>query len=262
MKKRDNKLFIIFVVLLVLLVLFSYFNKSKFTESKKYNDLNEVIDHIYYINLENRTDRKEQILSEINKVGLLSKTSRINAVYEKGRGHLGCTKSHILALEEFIKSGRNNCIIFEDDFKFIDDISTVKNTILKLFNQNVKYDVCMLAIGESVTIAYDINDPDHFLPYDFIKKSLCTFTGAGYLITKEFAPKLLRNFKESVVLLKKEYDKYSHMNINELNDSLTYQLDQHWCRLQPVSNWYVFNPVLGYQRGSQSDIDTRKIVNN
>jgi hypothetical protein len=32
-------------------------------------------------------------------------------------------------------------------------------------------------------------------------------------------------------------------------------VDQYWKRLQPQSNWYIFEPKLGKQRASFSDIE-------
>ena len=42
-------------------------NNSKFENV----EISNYIDHVYYINLESRPDRNEEILNEINKVGLL-----------------------------------------------------------------------------------------------------------------------------------------------------------------------------------------------
>lgn len=48
------------------------------------------IDKIYYINLEKRTDRKEQIETQLNIFSL--EYERFNAIETPGFGILGCTK--------------------------------------------------------------------------------------------------------------------------------------------------------------------------
>ena len=196
----------------------------------------QSVDHVYYINLKHRPDRDVQIRKEIQKMGLLDRTTRIDAVYEKGRGHLGCSRSHIKALEQFLRSPHQNCIIFEDDFKFTGD----PRELNKVFE--VDYDVVMLSAGWTTAEKSQ---------YDFLKKSTCTTTASGYLVNRKFAPRLLENFREGVRLLEEAYNRES--KIDGTNDAL-YAIDQYWCRLQRVSNWYIMDPVLGEQSGSRSDI--------
>ena len=199
------------------------------------------IDHVYYINLDHRPDRKEEILSQINKIGLLSKTTRIPGVYEKGRGHLGCSKSHVIAMEHFINSDYKNCIIFEDDFKFIDDMEIVKKQFYQLFSSGIDYDVVLLAVGWE-TSEYKNS---------FLNKSICTTTASGYLVNKKIANRLLQNFKEGLQLLESAYKRGS--KIDSTQDAV-YAIDQYWCKLQSSSNFYIFEPILGKQSGSRSDI--------
>ena len=50
------------------------------------------IDHTWYINLEHRTDRKDQIEAELNKMGIVAE--RFPAIYDSF-GALGCSMSHL-----------------------------------------------------------------------------------------------------------------------------------------------------------------------
>ena len=51
----------------------------------------ENIDCIYYINLEHRTDRKEQFLNEMKKIQMPeSKINRIEGIYTQNIGIVGC----------------------------------------------------------------------------------------------------------------------------------------------------------------------------
>jgi hypothetical protein len=182
---------------------------------------------IYYINLDKRLDRKEQIMSELNK---LKPAERVPGVYIEDFGALGCTYSHIECLNRFIKSGKPHCIIFEDDFMF-KDINCIE-TLDNFFNLNIDYDVCMLSIGSGI-----LEDTDYSL-----KKVISGQTTSGYIVNKSFAQTLLNNYIEGAELLK-----------TTQNLSL-YSIDQYWKKLQPQNKWYVFSPTLGIQRPSYSDI--------
>ena len=73
---------------------------TKRDNSKKFID---NIDAILYINLEHRPDRNDHCLNEIRKIDpLLTKTHRIDAILNKINGALGCTLSHIKALQLFL----------------------------------------------------------------------------------------------------------------------------------------------------------------
>jgi GR25 family glycosyltransferase involved in LPS biosynthesis len=216
---------ILFIILILILIFFFRKSISKFT--------NNVVDVVYYINLDHRKDRRNLFLTEMKKLNLSpDKIIRIPAVYLKDQGHLGCSLSHIKALEQFIQSGKNTCIIFEDDFEF-----TVQDPMSYLQKLNkIDYDVVMLASNEISTTKYN----------DFLKKVNMATTASGYLVTKQFAPMLLQNFKEGAVLLEKTYQSGAYKG--------EYAVDQYWFNLQQQNKFYVFTPKLGQQRDSYSDI--------
>ena len=213
----------VLLLLLVLLVYMIFSRKETFI-----NEQEQV--GVYYINLDHRLDRKQQILDEIKKLGGVSDIVRIPGIYDKKRGHLGCSKSHIRALETFIDSKHNNCIVFEDDFKFTRD---PKQQLEDFFKQRVSYDVVMLSNNGG------IQGPG----YPGIQRINNTQTASGYMVSKQFAPTLLQNFKDGCKLLEQDYNNHG-----------THAIDQYWKRLQPISNWFVFDPKLGMQRESFSDI--------
>ena len=58
------------------------------------------IDAIIYINLDRRKDRRDHIINEIKKIDpTLSKTHRLEAEYVPINGALGCSLSHVKAIE-------------------------------------------------------------------------------------------------------------------------------------------------------------------
>ena len=193
-------------------------------------------DIIYYINLAHRTDRNEHIINELAKTNISKeKINRIEAVYIEHFGILGCAKSHILALEKFIESKCDTCIIFEDDFMFTEEQNEV-NKLIESFLTNIhSYDVFMLSCN---LFKYDETNITN------IKKIIDGQTLSGYCVTKQFAPKLLYNFKESVNILE-----CHNIKIHD------FCFDIYMKRLQPFSNWYCLEPRLGKQMKSYSDIE-------
>jgi hypothetical protein len=80
-----------------------------------------------------------------------------------------------------------------------------------------------------------------------VKKVIEGQTASGYLITRHFAPVLLETLKEG-------RDK-----LIETKNIPLYTNDQVWKRLQPLHNWYVSVPSLGYQYGNFSDIEQKEM---
>jgi GR25 family glycosyltransferase involved in LPS biosynthesis len=198
------------------------------------------IDAIFYINLETRPDRNMHFLNEIQKLTSdMSKVHRYNAIYHTN-GVIGCTTSHIAALEEFINHPEwSTCLIFEDDFTFRSPDPSFNNQALNTFFTSFpSFDCCNLASSKHGLSYYDT----YVQP---IKKAKTVQTASGYCVSKAFAPILLKNFKESK-------EKLEETEINDL-----YAHDQFWKRLQPESNWYLFYPPLGYQYGNFSDINQK-----
>ena len=199
------------------------------------------IDIVYYINLNYRIDRKDRFLKEMKKINFPeNKIKRFDAI-KNNRGEIGCSRSHIEILKEFINSNNNNCIIFEDDFIFNVNPEIVKLTFKKLFDNNVDYDIIMLSGN-----IYNYNNTK----YNFLNKVNDGQTASGYLLSKKFAQKLLDNYIEGEKLLSSHDRNYYYI----------YAIDQYWKKLQPNNKWYIFNPILGKQNESYSDIE-KKYVN-
>lgn len=228
-----------FAIIIIITVLLSQTStcQSGFTDIS----LSKYIDVVYYINLDKRQDRNVQILAEIDKMGLnQEQIIRVPAHFIQDFGALGCSYSHIDCLRRFIESGKQNCIILEDDYEFQVDMTLVKDVFDSFFASHIQYDVCMLSMNP-VKIESTI--------YSFLKKVFDVQTASGYMVHRDFAKKLLANYEEGAELLKNSgYDKY-HL----------YAIDQYWKKLQPASNWYAFNPTLGKQRESYSDIGQQNV---
>lgn len=241
--KRGSYTTIFYILLflsIIIIVGSHYLRNTIFDGFELDNPINTKDIIIYYINLDHREDRKQQFLQQMNNVGIdPNKIVRIPAVYRKGQGDIGCSFSHIKTMETFLQSEYENCIVFEDDFEFVQEADFVKNAFREFFDSKIDYDVCMISACDIYT---------EKTQYPFLKKVTGAQTTSGFMVSKKFAPTLLDNFKTGVELLQENYDGVAG------EKGMPYCVDQYWKKLQPVSNWYIFEPKLGKQQDGNSDI--------
>jgi GR25 family glycosyltransferase involved in LPS biosynthesis len=197
-----------------------------------------MVDIVYVINLDDRVDRYDGFMIDIEKVGLTSKVERVSAI-KHDIGIIGCGKSHILTLEKFLESGKDSALICEDDLRWRDYNKVIE--ILEKIN-TVDYDIiCFSTNPGSCDFKIDKSE------YNFLHKARGLQTTSCYLITREFAPILLDTMREGLMMLEKT------------RDIPMYALDQYWKILQPQSKWFLTNPILGYQCEGYSDIEKRNV---
>lgn len=190
--------------------------------------VDNVLDKIMYINLDHRTDRREEIESELNEKGL--DYERFSAIKDV-RGAIGCCKSHLAVLKKARDHGYQNILVLEDDFQFLTDKSEFEKQIKKLFE--VHFDVCLLA--------YNTNNLQES-PYPFLCKITDSQTASGYLVQSHYYDTLISHWEHSL-----------KMFIETGNEPL-YTCDQSWKTLQERDLWYCFKERMGIQRDSYSDI--------
>jgi len=184
----------------------------------------EFIEKVVYINLEHRTDRREQIESELVRIPS-EKVQRFSAIKHE-KGAIGCTQSHIAILEMAISEGWSNYLVIEDDAKWSNFDKSYQ--ILEQLSKN-PYDVIVLG---SVFPKTDAT----------LRLSSCQTTTA-YLVNKSYYQTLLANFKEGLA------------GLMQTGNYSTYAIDQYWHRLQLPGKWYAVIPSLMIQRPSFSDIN-------
>lgn len=204
-----------------------------------------MIGAIYYINLEHRKDRRASIEQQIstflgdNPNGV--HVQRIEAIHVPGFGILGCGRSHILALQTFLASEHETCIIFEDDFVFSLPAEQCRSMFESFFSQSriaeKQWDVVMVASNTKSAEQYN----------ELLDKCIDAQTASGYMIHRSFAPTLLANLLEGSALLESTH------NIN------LFANDIYWKHLQPHSQWFIFRPKMGLQGESYSDIEHRNV---
>ena len=229
---------LIFAIIIVLCLISLKKYKETFNDIKNLNGINSF-DKYFYINLDHRTDRKKQILQQLNSIGINSnKIERISAVREKYNGHLGVAQSHIKCLKKAKDENLNSIVIFEDDFVFTENKDTI-NTNINYFLKNFKkWDVVMFTT---------INTNKKTLNNPFIKKIVSATSPTAYAIHKNFYDTLLNDINKSVDKMKIEMIEFNKKNNGVLKKKheTRYAFDQHWFPLQKKSNWFIFEPYFG-----------------
>jgi len=196
--------------------------------------------HAFYINLDKRTDRKQEVETELKSVGI--SFTRIPGVVIPGRPPLGCSKAHVVALKAFLESNLELALICEDDFQ-VHERETFRSTMSKFLEDKIPFDVVMVA---------SFLQKETPGPRDYLRKITGAQTTSAYLVSKTFAPVLLQNFEDSVGLLETCYNKTGYKKHD-------YCLDIYWQKLQETSRWYMFFPRLSHQRESYSDIELKVV---
>lgn len=192
----------------------------------------EFIDKVVYINLEHRTDRKEQIEKELQKYFPNEKIQRFNAIKHQ-RGNIGCTQSHIAILEIAIKENWSNYLVVEDDAIWSNFDKGY--SLLEVLTKN-NYDVIQL--GSTYT-QYDKNT----------YKTTKAWTTTAYIVQQKYYNTLLENFKEGLYFL------------TETGIGPRFAIDVYMGILQKRDNWYAIVPSLMIQSEGYSDIEKAVIDN-
>jgi GR25 family glycosyltransferase involved in LPS biosynthesis len=200
----------------------------------------EYIDTFYFINLDRRPDRQTQILEEFKKMEIpIEKTIRVQG-FDNKIGILGCVKSHIQAVSHFIQSGKEWCMIFEDDFEFTETKEKVYEVLKGIFISGVEFDCLMLA-GENNCVWSDPAQNQYLLRLFFATSPSC------YVLTKKYAPALLHNLSEGAAKQEKWINAFGEPE-NAFNN------DYYWIYEQISKRYFFTVPKLGQQRNSASDI--------
>jgi len=195
------------------------------------------IKHAFYINLAHRTDRKEHVENELEKIGI--KATRFNAI-KITNGAIGCSMSHLKLLEDAKKNKLAHILIVEDDITFLD--SEVFKTQINKFLENHKnnWDVILLA-GNNMPPYEKIDDT-------CVKVNRCQTT-TGYLVNGHYINVLAANVKMGLTNL-----------LNKPEEKTKYAIDKFWFVLQGASKWYLITPLTVVQREDYSDIE-KKVTN-
>ena len=202
---------------------------------QKVNNMKHILKNVFYINLDNRTDRRhhcEILLNDLNCT-----YERFSAI-KQDNGSLGCAMSHLKVLEIAKERALDYVIIFEDDFK-ITNKDTFISSLNNFFINPPEFDV--LKFGGNALPPYKINKTYVKLTYSY-----CTMS---YMVKKHYYTKLINNYKQSIYLLKK----YG-TGINGI-----YCCDVWQNILQKNDTWLLLQPLCISQLETYSDIEKKFI---
>jgi hypothetical protein len=198
----------------------------------------DKIEKVYFINLDHRGDRYGEFMRWIDESRFpLEKVERVPAFFTPDAGHIGCLASHVRTLQQFLQSDHTVCMVCEDDFMPL-DVEKFWSYYKTLFEDKVEFDVVMAT--------YNLLEHED-APVPYLKRILHTFTSSNYIITREFAPRLLHVWQEALRMLIQE----QHLSPKKLDQYCT---DVVWMPLMKESRWYCFYPRIGKQRDSFSDV--------
>jgi|LauGreDrversion4_2_1035121.scaffolds.fasta_scaffold01389_11 glycosyl transferase family 25 len=234
-----------------------FINKvSEQEEKAPITKINNFIDEAsstktYFINLENRKDRLDQINEQLNKIDL--EAERFNAVNLSQeecdkiggirwsgeaewrnkliRGQFSCTSSHLEVIKIAKQKNLDKVLILEDDCLFEESFN-IKELINNVFNEikihNIQWD--MLFLGSNLIAPTSKTDSQ------FLVKMQAAYCAHAYYVNKSFYDKIL------------EFDFNKH-----------YTIDVYYNELMPQNNIFCIKPLLAIQQSSFSDIEGYKV---
>jgi len=191
---------------------------------------------VMYINLERRTDRKENVIKELHKIGI-DHPICFKAV-ELENGAVGCSISHLKCIEIAKKNNYDYVFICEDDIEFTDP-NLFLNQLEIFINSDINWDVILVA-GNNMLPYTPVNDV-------CIKVMNCQTT-TGYIVKNNYYDKLIQNFKSGI------------QNLLRQPTNNEFKIDKYWFRLQREDKWYLIIPLTVVQKEDYSDIE-KKITN-
>ena len=191
----------------------------------------DKIDGIFYINLERRTDRRDLIEMDLNKLSINAERF-VGIPFEPGI--VGCGKSHLAVMKLAKERGYKNVLILEDDFTFLTDRKTLDESLNTFFNDvGDNYDVCMLC-------CQNLEDKGE-KPFSYLSRVHHANNASAYLINGSYLDTIIELYDWAFPLLESTGEHWNYAN------------DQVWNRIQETGKWFVFNPRLGKQRSGYSD---------
>ncbi|MBW5405646.1 glycosyltransferase family 25 protein [Morganella morganii] len=192
------------------------------------------VDKVVYINLAERTDRRESIEFQLNKLGVPpEKIIRFDAVKNEN-GTLGCTLSHIGVMTMAEKNKWSNVLVLEDDMIFHNDDESL-DRINYFFSSLISSSWDAGLLSGSYFNINKIHNCFYRLYFSYLANS--------YIVNQHYYTTLRNCFLMSEEKLKKGVPR------NECC------LDMLWNELMKKDSWYAIYPCIGYQSVCMSDIE-------
>lgn len=208
----------------------------------------ELLEHIVYINLDHRLDRKGEIEQELRRLAIPdSNIHRLSATSVPDFGALGCSHSHRRAIKLAQEMDWPFVLILEDDFMFRNHVTvdSLRSALQHIREASDSWDV--------VHIACRIVNKDAHSNINGTQRVRKAYTSSGYIVQKHYYATMIQLFEDSIEGLSADSSK---------NSVGVHTLDAKWSRLQQQDRWYSLDPLLGLQRPSYSDILRKRTAYN
>ena len=196
------------------------------------------LENVFYINLEERRDRKQHVENELKKVGWDNYT-RFNAIKNKN-GRVGCSMSHLKIIQDAKKNKLPYVVILEDDIEFTNP-ELFQKLMKTFFDEKIDYDVYLIA-GNLRGGAHRVHES--------ILKVTRRFTTTGYIVNSHYYDKMIDNISEGIKRL-----------ITQPNNGY-FAIDTYLMKLQEKDNWYISYPRTVTQKPDYSNIENRDVNYN
>lgn len=187
------------------------------------------------INLGHRTDRWNETLQEMKRMGL-EMPLRFDA-HSHPNGAVGCASSHMTVLQEALIAGAETAWVFEDDVQFLVSPSLLAEMIKEFLDGDADV-LCLGWWTEGVTPS---------LHSKLLRRATNIQTTSCYIAKRKAIPELVSVFKTSV------------MGLLQGGHPRQFAADQIWKPLQLKNEWVICFPRAVTQRASFSDIERRVI---
>jgi GR25 family glycosyltransferase involved in LPS biosynthesis len=152
----------------------------------------ERIDKLFYINLDERKDRKENVEKQLEKIKFpKDKIFRFEAIKDE-KGYLGCTKSHYNLIKNFMESEDQVWSIMEDDIMF-----HTNKEIIDIYINEFLEDQNSIIFHGSVTFLEKENYSKNLNRVNF------GYTTTWYILKKQGVIPIFNSFKTSLINLLK-----------------------------------------------------------
>ena len=192
-------------------------------------EINNYINHILYINLDKRTDRKMRIEKQL-EVFDKNKVTRIPGVEDPNGPVYSCAMSHIKALEYAKNHKMPQVLILEDDA-----IWANVSKAYPIFEMLIKQPFDVLMLGGSYP-RYDKNT----------YKLNFAYSASSYICVEAYYDKMIESVKERLKTYNPNVPK--NPKVHNIAVNVTYS------KLQEVDNWFIVMPALMIQGKSHSNI--------
>jgi len=222
--------------------------RYEFTDILTKNPSFDYFKNIVYLNLEERTDRKKEIESELAKFNINAqrfdafKVNLIQALRYMGNrtdlddhslklapSRVGASKSHLGAVQLAKDNNWDNVLILEDDVKFVDNAPYILEQALLELKDLPRWDVLYLGANSMDTIKQISGH---------VGELTAAFCNHAYVVNKHF------------------YDTILNYNWNQYLITDQFYLDI--CRDKRYTTYTVL-PIIATQKSSFSDIEGKEV---